>query len=130
MMVALTLMTFLCLFWASFLNLGVLFGGCLGVACVVFGVGCLRDIRRQYLENGLYITSRRVLDVHATRRSFRTTALSWSAVENITTVHHGLLSVIGYGAVCVRGADAEGFSLVVDGVWKPDLVVASLAKVQ
>jgi len=42
----------------------------------------------------------------------------------------GVFSLIGYGHVCIRGADTDGYSLIVGPVWKPDLVIGVLPKVQ
>lgn len=125
---AFVLIVFPFVFWSPLLRLGVMFGGLLGVLSFVIGTVQLRDTRRQYLENGIYITSRRAIDVHARRKSFRATELSWDVVEKIVTMRKGLSAMIGYGHVCIRGADEDGFSLIVGPVWKPDLVVGALPK--
>ena len=117
-------------FWSSLLNLGVIFGGCLGAISLMAGIIELRDVRRRYLENGVYITSLRAIDVRAGRKSFRITALLWKEVEKISVARKGVSSMIGYGHVYIRGSDIDGFSLVVGPVWKPDLVVTALPKVQ
>lgn len=127
---ALVLIVFPFAFWSSLLYLGVLFGGLLGAVSLTIGTIQLRDTRRQYLENGVYITSRRAIDVHAKRKSFRITELSWDVVEKVVAMRKGLSSMIGYGHVCIRGADEDGFSLIVGPVWKPDLVIGALPKVQ
>lgn len=127
---ALVLIVFPFVFWASLLYLGVLFGGFLGAISLMVGTIQLRDIRRSYLENGVYITSRRAIDVHARRKSFRVTELPWSVVEKVVAMRKGLSSMIGYGHVCIRGADEDGFSLIVGPVWKPDTVITALPKVQ
>ena len=127
---AFVLIVFPFAFWSSLLHLGVLFGGLLAVISLVVGATRLRDTRRQYLENGIYITSRRAIDVHARRRSFRVTELSWDVVEKIVAMRKGLSSMIGYGHVCIRGADEDGFSLIVGPVWKPDAVITALPRVQ
>lgn len=127
---AFVLIVFPFAFWSSLLHLGVLFGGLLGVISLAVGITQLRDTRRQYLENGIYITSRRAIDVHAKRKSFRVTELSWDVVEKIVAMRKGLSSMIGYGHICIRGADEDGFSLMIGPVWKPDLVIGALPKVQ
>ncbi|MEK7632166.1 MAG: hypothetical protein AAB473_00035 [Patescibacteria group bacterium] len=127
---ALVLIVFPFAFWSSLLYLGVLFGGLLAAISLVIGTTQLRDTRRQYLENGIYITSRRAIDVHAKRKSFHATELSWNVVEKIVAMRKGFSSMIGYGHVCIRGADEDGFSLIVGPVWKPDLVIGALPKVQ
>lgn len=118
------------IFWSSLLNLGVIFGGCLGTVSLVAGIVEIRDVRRRYLENGVYITSQRAIDVCAGRKSFRITSLLWKEVEKISVARKGISSIIGYGHVCIRGVDDDGFSLIVGPVWKPDLVVTALPKVQ
>ncbi len=127
---ALVLIVFPFAFWSSLLYLGVLFGGLLGVLSLIVGTIQLRDTRRHYLENGVYITSRRAIDVHAKRKSFRVTELQWNVVEKIVATRKGLSSIIGYGHVCIRGANEDGFSLIVGPVWKPDAVIGALPKVQ
>lgn len=127
---AFVLIVFPFAFWSSLLHLGVLFGGLLGVLSLVIGTTQLRDIRRRYLENGVYVTSRRAIDVHAGRKSFRVTELSWNAVEKIVAMRKGLSAMVGYGHICIRGADEDGFSLVIGPVWKPDAVITALPKVQ
>lgn len=127
---AFVLVVFPFVFWSSLLYLGVFFGGFLGALSLLVGTIHLRDTRRSYLENGIYITSRRAIDVHAKRKSFRVTELPWSVVEKIVAMRKGLSSMIGYGHVCIRGADEDGFSLIVGPVWKPDAVVSALPKVQ
>ncbi len=127
---ALVLIVFPFVFWSSLLYLGVFFGGFLGALSFMIGTTQLRDTRRSYLENGMYITSRRAIDVHSKRKSFHVTELSWSVVEKIVAMRKGLSSMIGYGHVCIRGADEDGFSLIVGPVWKPDAVVSALPKVQ
>lgn len=117
-------------FWSSLLNVGVIFGGFLGAISLTIGMMQLRDTRRQYLENGIYITSRRAIDVHAKRQSFRVTEISWNVVERIVAMRKGFSSTIGYGHICIRGADEDGFSLMVGPVWKPDAVIGALPKVQ
>ena len=126
---ALVLIVFPFAFWSSLLYVGVLFGGVLGMISLIIGTGQLRDIRRHYLENGIYITSRRAIDVHAKRKSFHVTELSWDVVEKIVAMRKGVSSMIGYGHICIRGADEDGFSLIVGPVWKPDLVIGALPKI-
>ncbi len=123
---ALVLVVFPFAFWPSLLTIGILFGGVLGAISCIAGVLVLRDVRRHYLENGVYLTSHRAIDVHARRRSFRTTELLWSNVEKVAAMYHGVSSIIGYGHVCIRGADVDGFSLVVGPVWKPDVLIPAL----
>ncbi len=113
-------------FWSSLLALGVLFGGVLGATSCIVGTLVLRDVRRHYLENGIYLTSQRAIDVYARRRSFRVTELPWKSVENVAAMYRGIPSMIGYGHVCIRGADTDGFSLVIGPVWKPDLLIPVL----
>ena len=127
---ALVLIVFPFAFWSSLLHLGVLFGGLLSIVSLSIGTVQLRDTRRQYLENGIYITSRRAIDVHAKRKAFRVTELSWDVVDKVIAMRKGLSSMVGYGHVCIRGADEDGFSLIIGPVWKPDLVIDALPKVQ
>lgn len=127
---AFVLIVFPFAFWQSLLNIGVLFGGCLGAISLIAGVMEIRDVRRRYLENGVYITSLRAIDVHAKRRSFRVTELFWKEVEKVSVLRKGISSLMGYGHVWIRGIDADGFSLVVGPVWKPDLVALALPRVQ
>ena len=129
-LIAFVFIVFPFVFWSSLLNLGVIFGGFLVAISLMVGTIEIRDIRRRYLENGVYITSLRAIDVHAGRKVFRVTELFWKEVEKISVARQGISACIGYGHVTIRGADVDGFSLVVGPLWKPDLVVSALPKVQ
>lgn len=118
------------IFWSSLLNLGLVFGACLSILSFFIGIVEVRDIRRKYIENGVFVTSLRAIDVRAARKSFQVTELSWKEVEKISSSRRGISSLFGYGHIIIRGADADGFSLRIGPVWKPDLVVAALPKVQ
>lgn len=117
------------LFWQSLLTLGLVFGAALGVGALAVGTVSLRDIRREYLENGVYVTSERIIDVHARRRSFRATALTWKQVQNVTAPRKGIAGVFGYGAIVVQGTERAEFSLLVTPVWRPELVLNTLPQV-
>ena len=117
------------LFWQSLLSLGVIFGGILGTSALVTGTISLRDVRRQYLENGVYITSLRLIDVHARRRSFRVTELLWSQVVSVTTPRKGISGFLGYGSIFAQGNNDVGYSFLMTPIWKPELVVSALPRV-
>lgn len=127
---AFTLVLFPVVFWSSLLNLGVLFGGCLGAISILIGGTILADTRRYYVDNGVYLTSRRAIDICASRRNVRSRELLWANVEKMLATRKGVVGLCGYGTVHIRGTKAEGFSLVIHPVWKPDLVVAFLPRVQ
>lgn len=126
---ALTLIAFPFAFWPALLRLGTVFGAAFGVAVLCVGVAVLRDLRRQYLENGVYLTSLRAIDVFARRRSVRVTQLLWSDVEAVTATKRGPIGMIGYGSLMLKGTEAQGYSLLVTPLWKPDLVRTSLPRV-
>lgn len=117
------------LFWQSLLSIGLAFGAALGVVALAIGTISLRDVRRQYLENGVYITSERVIDIHAHRRSFRATELAWSQVKRVTAPRRGIAGFLGYGAIVMQGNDDAEFSLLVTPVWRPELVLNTLPQV-
>lgn len=125
---SLVLIGFPFLFWPSLIARGMFFGGFLAAAALVAGMISLRDIRRHYLENGVYVTSLRLFDVHAKRRSFRVTELHWSDVVGVESPRRGMRGLLGYGAIHVRGNETVGFSLLVTPVWKPELVRDALPK--
>ncbi len=127
---ALVLVAFPFAFWSSLLSAGLIFGGCIAAASLFIGMRSLRDTRRSYLENGVYITSRRAIDVFAGRSAFRVTEILWSDVDHIRVARKGISSMIGYGHVHIRGTNDDGFSLVAGPLWKPDLVVTALPRVQ
>jgi hypothetical protein len=115
--------------WPSFLAYGVLVGGICGVASFFFGIWRLRDIRRHYLDNGVYVTNQRCLDVRATSRSFHVTELWWKQIAGIDVVQRGLFGVVGYGSLFFRGTDEVGFSFLVAPLWNPELVRRVLPRV-
>ncbi len=117
------------LFWQSLLLLGFVFGAVLGIVALAIGTITLRDVRRQYLENGVYVTSERIIDVHARRRSFRVTELSWKHVKKVTAPRKGISGILGYGAIMVQGNDGAEYSLLVTPVWRPELVLNTLPQV-
>lgn len=129
MLASVVLIGFPFLFWQSLMALGLVFGAVLGVFALAIGTVSLRDIRRQYLENGVYITSERVIDVHARRRSFRVTELSWMQVKKVTAPRNGVFGLLGYGAIVMHGNDEVAYSLHVMPVWRPDLVLTTLPQV-
>jgi hypothetical protein len=129
MLASLVLIGFPFLFWQSLLSLGLVFGAGLGVVALVAGTVSLRDVRRQYLENGVYVTSERIIDVHAHRRSFRVTELTWKQVKKVTAPRRGFSGLLGYGAIMVQGTDDAEFSLLVTPVWRPELVLNALPQV-
>lgn len=126
---ALTLVAFPFAFWPALLRLGTVFGAAFGVAVFCVGMAILRDLRRRYLENGVYLTSLRAIDVFAGRRSVRITQLLWSDVEAVTTITRGPVGMIGYGSLMLKGTEAQGYSLLVSPLWKPDLVRTLLPRV-
>ncbi|MFA6017585.1 MAG: hypothetical protein WCT28_04690 [Patescibacteria group bacterium] len=129
MLVSLVLIGFPFLFWQSLMSLGFMFGGLLGISALIIGTISLRDIRRQYLENGVYVTSIRVIDVYARRRSFRVTELLWTDVKEVTAPCSGIRGFLGYGTVFLHGNEGVGYSLMVTPVWKPELVMDALPRV-
>lgn len=129
MLASLVLIGFPFLFWQSLMSLGLVFGCLLGAGALIIGTISLRDIRRQYLENGVYITSARVIDVYARRKSFRVTELLWTDVREVTAPCSGVAGFFGYGTVFLQGDEAIGYSLMVTPVWKPGLVVDALPRV-
>lgn len=117
------------LFWQSLLSIGLVFGVLLGILALGIGTVSLRDVRRQYLENGVYVTSERLIDVHARRRSSRVTELSWKQIQKVTAPRRGISGLLGYGAIVMQGnADAE-YSFLVTPVWRPELVLNTLPQV-
>ncbi len=126
--VLLVLITFPIAVWPSFLRLGFS-GVVIGVAAVVVGIMGLRDLRRHYLDNGIYLTSLRAIDVHAKRRSVRVTELRWHRVHEVTSVRQGIRSLVGYGALWIHGVPEEEFSLVIRPLWRPELVTDVVRKV-
>ena len=126
---AFVLMSFPFFFWQSLLALGVVFGVMLGGVSLSVGTVVLRDIHRQYLENGVYVTSQRCIDVHARKRSFRVMELPLSHVKAITAPRRGIFGLFGYGAIYMEGNDIIGFSLLVTPVWRPELVLHMLPQV-
>lgn len=126
---ALTLVAFPFAFWPALLRLGTVFGAAFGVTVLCVGVAVLRDLRRRYLENGVYLTSLRAIDVLARRRSFRVTQLLWTDVEAVTATKRGPMGMIGYGSLLMKGTEAPGYSLLVGPLWKPDLVRTLLPRV-
>lgn len=126
---ALILIAFPFTFWPSLLHWGVLVGGCFGVIIAGAGVAILRDLRRHYLENGIYLTSKRALDVFARRKNVRVVELRWNAIEKTFAERKGIRSWLGYGSMIMKGSEKEGFSLVITPLWKPELVATALAKV-
>ncbi len=117
------------LFWQSLLSIGLVFGGALGIAALAIGTVSLRDVRRQYLENGVYVTSERLIDVHARRRSFRVTELPWKHIRKITAPRRGIFGFFGYGAILMEGNDDAGYSFLITPVWRPELVLTTLPQV-
>jgi hypothetical protein len=67
--------------------------------------------------------------VFAHRRSVRVTQLLWSDVEAVTATKQGPIGLIGYGSLMLKGTAAQGYSLLVSPLWKPDLVRTSLPRV-
>lgn len=126
---SLALICFPFIFWKSLLGIGIFFGGPLGIAALVVGTIALRDVSRHYLENGVYVTNRRAIDVHARRSSFRVTELVWSSVDELSAPRKGVVGMLGYGSVHIRGNADVGFSLVVAPVWRPHLVIEALPRV-
>jgi hypothetical protein len=126
---ALVLIAFPFAFWPALLRLGTVVGAAFGVAALCVGVATLRDLRRRYLENGVYLTSLRAIDVFARRRSVRVTQLLWSDIEAITATKKGPTGMIGYGSLLIKGTEVQGYSLFVGPIWKPDLVRTSLPRV-
>lgn len=114
--------------WQSFLSLGVLGVVLGGTSCIVGALG-MRDIRRHYLENGIYLTSLRAIDVHASRRAFRVAELRWQRVHQVQTERAGVWSWFGYGAFWIHGVPDEAFSLVVQPLWRAHLVTDMVRKV-
>lgn len=126
---ALTLIAFPFAFWPALLRLGTVAGAVFGVAVVCVGIATLRDLSRRYLENGVYLTSSRAIDVFARRRSVRVMQLLWGDVEKIIATKRGPIGVIGYGSLMLKGSEAQGYSLLISPLWKPDLVRTSLPRV-
>jgi hypothetical protein len=114
--------------WSSFLGFQVVGLGS-ALLSMIIGIVGLRDIRRYYLENGLYITNFRAIDVFAKRKRTRVTEIRWTRVHSVHAVRRGISSLFGYGAVWVYGIPEEQFSLVIQPVWKPDLVTDIVRKV-
>ncbi len=126
---SLVLIIFPFVFWPALLHFGIFLGGAIGAGVFAVGLFALRDIRRFYLENGLSITSERVIDVYAKRRSFKVTELSWKNIDKILVERSGFFGMIGYGSLLLKGVDDVGYSLIVRPLWKPDLVRLSLPRV-
>lgn len=115
--------------WSSLMSRGIFFGGILAALSFIAGMVSLRDIRRHYLENGVYVTSVRLIDVHAKRRSFRAVELPWASVVGVDAPRGGVRGLFGYGMIHVRGNEDIGFSLVITPVWKPEMVRDALPRV-
>ncbi len=129
MLASMVLIGFPFLFWQSLLSLGLVFGIVLGITALVIGTISLRDVRRQYLENGVYVTSERIIDVHARRRSSRVTELAWMQVKSVTAPRRGVFGVLGYGAIVMQGNDNALYSFRIAPVWRPELVLHTLPQV-
>lgn len=117
------------LFWSSLLASGFIFGAVIAIVSFIAGMVTLRDVRRYYLENGVYVTSLRLIDVFAGRRSCRIVELPWSSVVGVDILRRGLFGFFGYGSCTVRGNDDVGFSIVVSPIWRPHLVAQALPEV-
>ncbi len=114
--------------WQSFLSLGVVGVVLAGASCLV-GVLGLRDLRRHYLENGIYLTSLRAIDVYASRRRFRVTELRWARVHQVCAERRGVWSWVGYGTLWIHGVPEEAFSFAIRPLWRADLVTDMVRKV-
>ncbi len=126
---ALVLIGFPFLFWQSLFARDLFFGSALGLIALGVGTTVLRDVRRHYLENGVYVTSERLIDVYARRRSFRVTELAFDRVKKITAPRLRVLGMFGYGALFMEGHEDIGYSFLVTPVWRPDLVLHALPQV-
>ncbi len=116
-------------FWGPLLQFGLLPGLAMSIGLVVWGAVMLRGLQRRYVENGVYLTSYRALDVYVGWRAVRVTELRWANVEQTAVLRRGIASRFGYGHICVRGADPDGYSLLVGPLWNPDAVCMLLPKV-
>ena len=117
------------IFWPSLLHFGFILAGIMGAGIFSIGLFSLRDLRRHYLENGVSITSLRAIDVYAKRKNFKNTEIKWLNVQSVVTEKNGLMGLIGYGSLWIKGGEDVGYSIVIRPLWKPDLVQKALPKV-
>lgn len=116
-------------FWGPLLRFGLLPWLFISVGLMAWGALTLRSLQRRYEEHGVYLTSHRALDVYTGWRTVRVTELRWADVEKTAVVRRGMASRLGYGHICLRGADPDGYSFLVGPLWNSDAVCALIPRV-